>query len=100
MALSIGFRDSIFLLSAIQATRLLTFTSVGLSPTERASLSWSHNRMCGFPASGSRRKGHDVAHGSLLVRLVRQTRPSTSCRDASGNLLVAGHTSLCLAHSH
>ncbi len=64
------------------------------------STSRSSNRMCGFPASGSRRKGHDVAHGSLLVRLVRQTRPSTSCRDASGNLLVAGHTSLCLAHSH
>jgi hypothetical protein len=44
MALSIGFRDSIRLLPAIQATRLLTLTSVGLSPTERASLSWSHNR--------------------------------------------------------
>jgi hypothetical protein len=48
MALSIGFRDSIPLLSAIQATRLLTFTSVGLSPTERASLSWSHNRACSY----------------------------------------------------
>src|SRR6266852_6871230 len=61
MALSIVFRDSISLLSAIQATRLLTFTSVGLSPTERASLSWSHNRMCGFPASGSRRKPREIA---------------------------------------
>jgi hypothetical protein len=31
----------------------------------------SSNRMCGFPASGSRRKVHVFAHGRLLVRLVR-----------------------------
>jgi len=37
MALSIGIRNSISLLSAIQATRLLTFTLVGLSPTEHTS---------------------------------------------------------------
>jgi hypothetical protein len=30
-----------------------------------------------FQASGSRRKGHDVAHGILRVRLLRQTRPSS-----------------------
>jgi len=53
-----------------------------------------------FQASGSRRKCHDVAHGKLLVLLVRQTRPSTSCRDVSGNRLAAGHPSLCLAHNH
>jgi hypothetical protein len=29
--------------------------------------------MCGFPASGSRRKCHDVAHGRLLVRLAERT---------------------------
>src|SRR5467141_1688465 len=34
MALSIGFGNSISLLPAIQATRLLTFASVGLPPTE------------------------------------------------------------------
>jgi hypothetical protein len=34
MALSIGFGNSVSLLPAIQATRLLTFASVGLSPTE------------------------------------------------------------------
>src|SRR5258708_20390305 len=41
MALSIGFGNSISLLPAIQATRLLTFTSVGLSPTVHTCLSWS-----------------------------------------------------------
>src|SRR5450755_3160910 len=32
------------LLPAIQATRLLTLTSVGFIPTEHASLRWTHNR--------------------------------------------------------
>jgi len=49
---SIGFRNLVSLLPAIQATRLLTFASVGLFPTEHASLCWTHNRTCRFPASG------------------------------------------------
>jgi hypothetical protein len=53
MIWSIGFKDSVSFLLAIQATRLLTFASVGLSPTEHASLRWTHNRTCGFPAYGS-----------------------------------------------
>ena len=52
MALSIGIRNSISLLSAIQATRLLTITLVGLSPTEHTSFSWSRFRTAGFPQSG------------------------------------------------
>jgi len=64
------------------------------------STSRSSNRTGPFQASGSRRKVHDVAHGKLLVRLVRQTRPSPLCMAASGNFLVAGHDTLCLAHSH
>src|SRR5713101_6022958 len=52
MALSIGFRDSVFLFSAIRATRLLTFASVGLSPTGHSSLSWTHCRTAEFPRSG------------------------------------------------
>jgi hypothetical protein len=52
MALSIGFRNSVSLLFAIQATRLLTFASVGLSPTEHSSLSWTHFRKAGFPRYG------------------------------------------------
>ena len=43
MASSIGFRRSVSLLSAIQATGLLTFTPVGLSPTEHASLRWTRD---------------------------------------------------------
>lgn len=42
MALSIGSRDSVPFLLTIQATELLTFTLVGLTPTEYASLRWTH----------------------------------------------------------
>src|SRR5437879_11784854 len=52
MALSIGFRDSISLLSTIQATRSLTLPLVGLSPTEHTSFSWTHFRKAGFPRYG------------------------------------------------
>src|SRR6266571_282385 len=41
MALSIGFRNSVSFLPAIQAKRLLTLTLVGLSPTEHARLTWT-----------------------------------------------------------
>src|SRR5215831_18817019 len=52
MALSIGIRNSISLLSAIQATRPLTITLVGLSPTEHTSFSWTRFRTAGFPRYG------------------------------------------------
>ena len=42
MASSIGFQDSVSFLLTIQATGLLTFTLVGLPPTEYASLRWTH----------------------------------------------------------
>ena len=42
MALSMGFRTSVSLPPAIQATGPRTFTPVGLSPTEHASLRWTH----------------------------------------------------------
>ena len=55
MALSIGFRDSVSFLPAIQATGLLTFTLVGLSPTEHTSLRWTYTEvpsLCrSYPAS-------------------------------------------------
>jgi hypothetical protein len=44
MALSMGFRLSVSIQPAILATRPLTLASVGLSPTERVSLTWTHNR--------------------------------------------------------
>jgi len=42
MASSIGSQDSVSFLLTIQATGLLTFTLVGLAPTEYASLRWTH----------------------------------------------------------
>ena len=55
IALSMGFRPSVSLLPAIQATGLLALTQVGLTPTERVSLYWTHSRTVGFPESGSDR---------------------------------------------
>ena len=75
----------------------------------RCLTSWDHasvvtprssNRTCGTTASGSRRKCHEVAHGKLFVRVERQTRPSTWCRDASGNRPAPEPNTLCLAHNH
>jgi hypothetical protein len=40
MVLSIDLRDSVSLFSPIQATRFLTFSSMGLPPTEHISLSF------------------------------------------------------------
>jgi hypothetical protein len=42
MALSVGFRRLVSSAPATQATGFPTFTPVGLSPTECASLSWTH----------------------------------------------------------
>jgi hypothetical protein len=54
----------------------LSSAGASLSGPCSVSTSRSSNRTCGMTASGSWRKCHDVAHGKLLVRLVRQTRPS------------------------
>ena len=48
-----GSRYSVSLISAIQATGLLTITPAGLTPAEHASLSWTHNRTGEFLTSGS-----------------------------------------------
>jgi len=42
MALSVGFIRFVSSTNATQATRLLTLTSVGLTPTEHVSLRWTH----------------------------------------------------------
>src|SRR5215831_7329896 len=42
MALSVGFIRFVSPTNATQATGLLTFAPVGLSPTEHASLHWTH----------------------------------------------------------
>ena len=43
MALSMGFRSSVSLLPAIQATGLLALTPAGLTPAEHVSLRWTHD---------------------------------------------------------
>ena len=53
IALSMGFRPSVSLLPAIQATGLLASTQVGLTPTERVSLRWTHIRTSAINAYGS-----------------------------------------------
>src|SRR5271167_4735017 len=58
--LSIGFRVLVSRHPAIQTTGLLTLAPAGLSPAEHASLRWTHNRTCRFPASGSRTRPHAV----------------------------------------
>ena len=72
MALSIGIRNSISLLSAIQATRPLTFTLVGLSPTEHTSFSWTRSRTTGFPQYGFKAGISDgPSCRSRVLRVVR-----------------------------
>ena len=71
--MSIGFRNSVSLLPAIQATGLLIVTPVGLSPTEQASLRWTHFRTSGFPtvrlqAAGTSQLGTEPSAGPPGLR--------------------------------
>src|SRR5271166_2028923 len=56
MALSMGFKYSVSLLPAIQATGALALTLARLTLAEHASLSWTHNHIRTFlsPANNSR----------------------------------------------
>ena len=60
----------------IQATGLLILAPAGLSPAEQASLGWTHNRTCGFPASGSRTRSPAPA----AVRKTPRSSPCSTCR--------------------
>src|ERR1039457_3385840 len=73
--LSIGFRVLVSRHPAIQATGLLTLPPAGLSPAEHASLRWTHNRTCRFPASGSRTRLHAFTHDWSPPRAVSRTSP-------------------------
>ena len=53
-----GFRSFGFPPACPPATGLPTLTPAGLTPAEHISLTWTHNRTGGFPASGFRRKHH------------------------------------------
>jgi hypothetical protein len=61
VALSGGFRSSISLLPAPQATGLLALAPAGLLPAERASLRWSHGTAAGVPLSNDSRSGRREA---------------------------------------
>jgi len=71
VALSIGFTGFVSSTGAIQATRSLILTSVGLSPTEHASLRWTH--------VGSR-AGAVTLGFRWLYGLFRVPRLSPACR--------------------
>jgi hypothetical protein len=60
MASSIGSRDSVSFLLTIQATGFLTFTLVGLPPTEYASLRWTHPHALRIPPHD----GHPALRGT------------------------------------
>ena len=47
-----GFRVSVSLHPAIQATGRLTFTPAGLIPAEHTSLRWTHKRTQNLPLAG------------------------------------------------
>jgi hypothetical protein len=57
MALSIGFMSFVSSAHATQTTGLLTVTPVGLTPTENASLSWTHSHRKPRPRCGPRGYG-------------------------------------------
>src|SRR5215471_1150083 len=63
MASSIGSRDSVSFLLTIQATGLLTFTLVGLPPTEYASLRWTHPHALRIPP----RDGHPALRKTARI---------------------------------
>ncbi len=82
MALSIGYRSSVSLLPAIQATGLLTITPMGLSPTEHASLRWTRgflslpNRLRRLPSPAHFRR-RSPGHAAFTALEVLHSRPST-----------------------
>ena len=90
--MSIGVRNSVSLLPAIQATGLLIVAPAGLSPAEQASLRWTHNPAGRFPAPGS-----DVPLPNLFllrahaaVRSLREELRAQGRRiDAQGERLAA-----------
>src|SRR5580704_7376263 len=64
MALSISFRSSVSFPPVTQATGLLTLAPVGFffSPTEHASLRWTHALRSPFPSKAGRVSGGHCRH--------------------------------------
>ena len=77
-----GFRDSVSLLPAIQATGFLALTLAGLTPAERIRLRWTHSRTCGFPSYGSSAPPVSIWRGDPMTETPRVIR----LRPRSGTL--------------
>jgi hypothetical protein len=96
MALSIGFGNSVSLLPAIQATRLLTFALVGLSPTEHTCFSWSRFRKAGFTRYGFKAGRSSRVFPTTRIlpvdRFASALRAPRFC--VSAPLCVGGHNAL------
>src|SRR5919106_6154145 len=73
MALSIGYRNSVSFLPAIQATGRLTFAPVGLSPTEHASLRWTR----AFPPHPPQAVAHRCSDASQVLHRCTTPRRCT-----------------------
>jgi len=71
-----------------------------VAASRSVSTSRSSNRTCGFPASGSRTRTHDFAHGKLRVRTLSRTSPRVWYRYSSENRVNPVLRILCLAHNH
>ena len=100
MALSMGFRVLVSLHPTIQATGRLAVTPVGLPPTERASLRWTHNRTCGSPASGSRTgvtPRHAQASPDESAEAGTRPVPRRPALGGSASSLARGPCGSCLA---
>src|SRR5215510_5725516 len=86
MASSIGSRDSVSFLLTIQATGLLTFTLVGLPPTEYASLRWTH-----LHAGLSRRTTQAASRRPQVLPVTPKKARHSACAQAlDGHGAVAG----------
>jgi hypothetical protein len=70
MALSIDFQDSVSFLPTIQATRLLTLASAGLTPAEYTSLSWTYDNGCRFRLRSCRPASYGPLRSCLGVALL------------------------------
>jgi len=77
MALSVGFRNLSFLPSCYSSYRALTFTLVGLTPTDHASFRWTHT--LSFPTPCRFIPAHSVfICGHLKFRVLRDQRTHVS----------------------
>jgi hypothetical protein len=80
MALSVGFIRFVSSTYATQATGFLTFAPVGLSPTEHASLRWTHICCSPFPLGVPHYPDRElVSSPRHIARSERISRTTRSC---------------------